>query len=100
MTSHWKTRSFAYRLVSLWKTCSTCQLDSFLGMVQCAKISSFESERRLGVRISPCKADAWVNANLAKPEASSRQALGLRMTKRVLIIAVGWEWLFDVLTLR
>jgi hypothetical protein len=54
----------------------------------CEEIN-FESERRLGVRINPCKADAWVNANLAKPEAFSRWALGLRMTKMVLIIAVG-----------
>lgn len=67
-------------------------------MDQCAKISSFESERRLGVRINPRKADAWVNANLAKPEASSRRALGLRMTKRILIIAMEWEWVIDVLT--
>ena len=87
MTSHRK--SFAYWLVSLWKICSICQFDSSLKVVQCAEISSFESERRLGVRINPCKADAWVNANLAKPEASSRRALGLRMTKRILIIAVG-----------
>jgi hypothetical protein len=58
----------------------------------CEEIN-FESERRLGVRINPCKADAWVNANLAKPEASSRWALGLRMTKMVLIIAVGRKWI-------
>ena len=92
MTTLWKIQSLAYYLISLGhlQFMSVC-VPSENGSM-CEEIN-FESERRLGVRINPCKADAWVNANIAKPEASSRWALGLRMTKMVLIIAVGRGWI-------
>lgn len=36
---------------------------------------------KIKVRNNPYRADAWVSANLARPEAPAREALGLRMTK-------------------